>query len=508
MVYEFLIQTGIALGNEKSQLLLEVEKQVWRMLFQMVEGRDLDSLLLELVECISWDALAAAPASDRRWFSLSETSSQMATSSLHEMTSSPTPQQSPSLTPTLAPPLPPQTLIAQERARSDIDLSTDSGNPEQLPSQLFLLTTSTSTSTQLPPPPQSLMTLEGAQSDMYLGPDSGNRELVEYMSWDALADAPASDRRFSLSETSSQMATSLLHQVTSFPALPPQSLMTQEGAQFDMDLGPDSGNPEQSSSQLFLPTVSTPLPQADVPGSRWTLGDAGEQGEDQHSKAGSTGGRQGLDEAMDLDPDSGNPEPSSSQLFLATTSTPLLQPDLSGFTLTRGDAGQQGEDQHSEEGSTGRRQDLDEDKVEDHREDELGEEEQQSSGDDSDETMASPAGSQSDTVFTPSPRLPKKRPATSAPQNATKKKRRRPAMKDKKPMPTPGPSRETALGRLLAAGETFTMPIDVEAVDKLMQNFPITEEHQVRSARVDSLKLYLITFRENRFSQKTFPCQV
>ena len=57
-----------------------------------------------------------------------------------------------------------------------------------------------------------------------------------------------------------------------------------------------------------------------------------------------------------------------------------------------------------------------------------------------------------------------------------------------------GPSRETALGRLLAAGKSYTMPIDVEALDKLMQNFPITEEHQVRSAGVDSLKLYLITF--------------
>ena len=66
-----MIQTGIMLGNQKLQLLLDVEKQVWRMLFQMVEGCDLDSLLLELVQSISWDALTAAPESDQQWFSLS-----------------------------------------------------------------------------------------------------------------------------------------------------------------------------------------------------------------------------------------------------------------------------------------------------------------------------------------------------------------------------------------------------------------------------------------------------
>ena len=59
-----MIQTGIMLGNQKLQLLLDVVKQVWRMLFQMVEGCDRDSLLLELVQSISWDALTAALESD------------------------------------------------------------------------------------------------------------------------------------------------------------------------------------------------------------------------------------------------------------------------------------------------------------------------------------------------------------------------------------------------------------------------------------------------------------
>ena len=415
MVYEFLIQTGIALGNEKSQLLLDVEKQVWRMLFQMVEGRDLDSLLLELVKGISWDALAAAPASDRRWFSLSQTSSQMATSSLHQMTSSPAlpfPQQSASLTPSPAPPLPPQTLITQERAQSDMDLGPDSGNPERSSSQLFLPTAST---------------------------------------------------------------------------LSPQA----EGEE-PMDLGPDSGNPERSSSQLSLPTASTLLPQAEE--------------------------EEPMDTRSDGEAINGYPAPEpdyedESIVSLGDDEAPVdFGTDLPDFRWTRGNAGKHGEDQHSEEGSTGGREDLDEDKVEDRREDELGEEDEQEQQSSGDEEMALPAGSQPNTMVKPtstSPRLDKKRPPTSPPKNATKKKKRRHATKDeKKPMPSIGPLREMALGRLLAAGESYTMPIDVEAVDKLMQNFPITEEHQVRSAGVDSLKLYIITFRENRFSQKTFPCQV
>ena len=79
----------------------------------------------------------------------------------------------------------------------------------------------------------------------------------------------------------------------------------------------------------------------------------------------------------------------------------------------------------------------------------------------------------------------------------------------KKPMLSLGASEKAStLGRLLAAGGSHSMPIDMEAVDKLMRNFPIMEEHQVRCSGVDFLKLYIITFQENRFSQKTFPYQI
>jgi hypothetical protein len=77
----WLDQISIALGNGKPQLLLDMEKRVWHLLFQMVEGRDLDGLLQELVECIPWNELRGAPEGDRQWFALSTMSSQMATSS-------------------------------------------------------------------------------------------------------------------------------------------------------------------------------------------------------------------------------------------------------------------------------------------------------------------------------------------------------------------------------------------------------------------------------------------
>ena len=50
------------------------------------------------------------------------------------------------------------------------------------------------------------------------------------------------------------------------------------------------------------------------------------------------------------------------------------------------------------------------------------------------------------------------------------------------------PSGETALRCLLTAGASYSEPIDVEAVDTLMWNFPIIEEHQVCFAGFDLLK--------------------
>src|SRR5271168_2950175 len=330
------------------------------MLFQMVEGCDLDSSLLELVECISWDALAAAPACDRRWFCLSETSSQRATASLHQMTSSPAlplPQQLASLTPSAAPPLLPQTLI---------------------------------TPTQPLSPPQSLLTPEGTQSAMDLGPDSATL--------DQSSSQPFLPTTMDLGPDSGN-----LDQSSSQPFLPTT-----------MDLGPDSGNLDQSSSQPFLPTTLTPLPPVEGEEPMDTRPDG--------EKNLTVNGRP----APDLDYDESRlnfgtslPEQSSSELFLPTASTPLPQveggepmetwPDSEenltvNGCLTRepdsdewvifpyqksqlnfgtdlswnlGDAGEQGEAQHREEGKIAGSQDPDEDEVEDRSDDELTEDDEQ-----------------------------------------------------------------------------------------------------------------------------------
>ena len=75
-------------------------------------------------------------------------------------------------------------------------------------------------------------------------------------------------------------------------------------------------------------------------------------------------------------------------------------------------------------------------------------------------------------------------------QSNSDEKKAPPARTSKKPMPNPGQSGEApTLGHLLTAGRSYSVPIDVEAVDKLMQNFSIMEEHQVHCSGVDSLKL-------------------
>lgn len=126
IVYKFTIQTSMALGNGKSQLLLEMEKQVWQLLFSMVEGGDLDTLLQQLVKGgIPWDLLAAVPEGDRKWFDLSTTSAQVATSSSHHISSSSSP---PPAIVNVTHPIPSscaQALMTQDRADSDMDLGPD-----------------------------------------------------------------------------------------------------------------------------------------------------------------------------------------------------------------------------------------------------------------------------------------------------------------------------------------------------------------------------------------------
>ena len=95
------------------------------MLFQMVEGLDLDVLLLKLVECIPWNALTSAPKGNRQWFALSTTSSQMTDSSPHQTTSSAALlllQQTMSPTPSSTPPSAPQGLMNQNRAQTNMNM--------------------------------------------------------------------------------------------------------------------------------------------------------------------------------------------------------------------------------------------------------------------------------------------------------------------------------------------------------------------------------------------------
>jgi hypothetical protein len=273
---------SIALGNGKPQVLLDVEKHVWRVLFQMVEGLDQDGLLLELVERIPWSALASLPEGDRQWFALSTTSSQIADSSLHQKTSS------------------------------------------------F---------------PQSSTTPEASQALM-------NKAQTN------MDESPSNQ-------------SALPHADGEVPTLPPSST-TPEASQALMNKA-QTNMDESLSNQSALPHADGEVP-------------------------------------MDTRPD-------------------------------------------AEHDST----------VNESRDDAVN-----------------------------TSRL--KRTSTS-PRKALKKRQRRPGIMDHEDyMPSSDPSRETVLGHLLAAGESYSMPIDVEAVDMLMRNFPIIEEHQVRCAGYNSLKPYRIIF--------------
>jgi hypothetical protein len=103
-----------------------------------------------------------------------------------------------------------------------------------------------------------------------------------------------------------------------------------------------------------------------------------------------------------------------------------------------------------------------------------------------------------------SPHMGVKRTSTLPPNNI-KKRHRRPGRKhDKNHIPSPELSGERGLKRLLTAGESHSMPIDVEAVDMLMRNFPITEEHQVRFAGADVLNPYLIISERTGLHKRNF----
>jgi len=100
------------------------------------------------------------------------------------------------------------------------------------------------------------------------------------------------------------------------------------------------------------------------------------------------------------------------------------------------------------------------------------------------------------------------KPSRFPPPKAPSKRQRHPGTKHDKDMPDLEQVNDKALRRLLATGNDYHMPIDIEALDMLMRNFPITEEHQVRFARVNSSKLHIIIIWENRCSKRKFPYQV
>jgi hypothetical protein len=133
-----------------------------------------------------------------------------------------------------------------------------------------------------------------------------------------------------------------------------------------------------------------------------------------------------------------------------------------------------------------RKQDLDGDKSGDGV---VDEQEQQLESNHVDETVP-PTRSRPDSVVQPSKTSHLE--GTKGTKNGLVNKQRRRGNKNR--MPSSKPSGKTPLGSLLAAGESYSMPIDVEAVDMLIRNFPITEEHQVRHAGVDFLKPYAILF--------------
>ena len=335
------------------------------------------------------------------------------------------------------------------------------------------------------------------------------RELVEYGTpWEALAAAPESDRQwFSLSTTSSQTAASSLHQIASSSSLPlpqqptppnpspaSQAPMTQEGAQPDMDLSPDFEDPVQPSTQAIAPALRSR--------------DSGEQPmdtrldfeDDQTANGGAVS-------EPDYDSD-------AKTISLGDEEAPPYNytngmPDID---WNMGDTDEQNKEkggEYSEEGGTGEKQDVDA-----HGDEEgdggVDEEEQPSNR----AEILPPGGSPPEAPVQPSRTSTRlgdqktEKPSTSPPPKAPRKRQRHPRRKRDKDVPDLEQGNEKALRHLLVAGNNYHAPIDVEALDMLMRNFPITEEHQVWFARVDSSKLHIIIIWENRYSKRKFPYQV
>lgn len=226
----------------------------------------------------------------------------------------------------------------------------------------------------------------------------------------------------------------------------------------------------------------------------WNMGDTSRQNEErggEYSEEGRYGGMQDMDVDGDEGVDGGLDEGEQ-------RGTGGMQ-DVDADGDEEEDGGVDDEAQRSTRG----KQDVDADG--DEEEDGGVDEEQQKSN----HAEVSPKAS--DQSSRTSARLGDRKPETpssfSLPQ-APSKRQRRPGTKREKDMPDLEQENETVLRRLLATGNNYRSPIDVEALDMLMRNFPITEEHQVRFVRVDSSKLRITIIWENRYSRRKFPYQV
>lgn len=396
------MQTCIALGNGKPELLLQVEKLLWSSLFKMANGPcDLDNLLRDLVNTIPWDALAAASESDRQWFALSTTSSQTVASSSHQIASSSSltlPRQSMFLIPSPAAPAP----MAQQIAPLDMDLSPDFENPVE-PSTLSIALAPVSQDSGEQPMDTRLDFEDDLTMNSGAVPELGDESSTECVSLGEEDDYPFSPK--------------------SYPA--------------------------------YNPTTA-------IPEIYWNMSDDDEQNKEElgvHSDQGSTEGKQDVDaKDVDVDAEDVNVGPKDVDMDVDAEDVNVDAKDLDAEDDVRAEAMDVHADGHEE-----------------------GDGPVQPS-----RTSARLHDSKAGNLSIPPPKAPRKR------QHRPGGKRDKSIISD--PEGTPGSERvdETALRRILAVGNSYKTAIDVEALDMLMRNVPITEEHQVRLAGVDLSKPHIL----------------
>ncbi len=71
-----MLSISTCLGNSKPQLLLDVEKEIWKTLFSLASGTiDPFDLLRQLSDTLPWNDIHAASSTDSQWFNLSLASS-------------------------------------------------------------------------------------------------------------------------------------------------------------------------------------------------------------------------------------------------------------------------------------------------------------------------------------------------------------------------------------------------------------------------------------------------